>query len=583
MKLRESAISLSLVLAISIGTFIPSAHASRPSNTNFTSTATSARFASALRDLYTLDAAGRKKVFQVKNHKGESIFRASRARTLEAGLWSTLDPARDQVEGTSTEKAYQNFNISANSNEIVVAVIDSGVDITHEDLKGHIWVNLQELNGRPGVDDDGDGYVDDIYGWNFLGNKNGDNINGQTLEVTRVYAALKAKQDAGQALTPEETGLFTEASAEFLAGAADAQQGFDRYTEFDAAIRLLKANGLVEETTAGLAAVTSTEPVILQAVQLVKIAFDQDMTSADITEGLDYYKMEVDYNYSLTFNSSTIVGDNPNILNEKGYGNNDVTGPDASHGTHVAGIIAANRLNNFGINGQGKNIKIMPIRTVPNGDERDKDVGNAVRFAVDHGARIINMSFGKDFSPNKAYVDAAMKYAEAAGVLIVHAAGNDSKNTETANNYPSRKISDGQGNFRDIETWIEVGASSKEKGVNLPADFSNFGKTSVDIFAPGKDIISTVPGNQYASFSGTSMASPETAGVAALLLELYPNATAQELKHAILSTANLYNGLSCALPGTADATAPTLVGFSDLSVTGGTVNAYQAMVQMQNL
>jgi cell wall-associated protease len=580
MSLKKSAVTISVLLAVSIGTLIPSAHAFRPESTS--SALSSQRFSTALRDFYSLDTKSRKKVFDVKNRKGESIFVAR--RTLEAGLWSTLDPERDHVEGTSTERAYQNFNISQNHNEIIVAVIDSGVDITHEDLKGHIWINWPEFYGQPGVDDDGDGFVDDIYGWNFVGAKDGTNINGQTFEVTRVYRSLKAKQDAGQILNSEDSALFAQVSQAFQAGLADAQSGLSRYQSLDAAIRILKANGLVEETVAGLAAVTSQDPVVLQAIQLAKIAFENGTTSVDIQEGINFYKAEIDYNYSLTFNSSDIVKDDPNNMNETGYGNGDVTGPDATHGTHVAGIIAANRLNGIGINGQGKNIKIMPIRAVPNGDERDKDVANAIRFAVDHNARVINMSFGKELSPNKSAVDAAMKYAEAKGVILVHAAGNDSKDTNNQdNNFPNRKVSDGQGTFRQIETWIEVGASTKEKGVNLPADFSNYGKGSVDVFAPGKDIISTVPGNKYASLSGTSMASPETAGVAALLLERYPNATALEVKAALLASTNQYVGLSCALPGTADQTTPAMVNFSNLSSSGGTVNAYKAMVHMLSL
>jgi len=583
MKFKKSAISLSLILAVSVGTFIPRAFAERPTQITISNTTfTSAQFAETLRDLYSLDARTRKKVFEVKNNKGESIFR--KRRRLEAGLWATLDPVRDQVEGTSTEKAYQAFQILDNANEVIVAVIDDGVDITHEDLKGHIWINFPELYGKPGVDDDHDGYIDDIYGWNFLGNKDGTNVNGTTYEVTRIYTALKAKQDAGQILTPEETALFNQTEQEFLSGIQVAQTGLLRYQSIDAAIRLLKANGLVEESIAGLAAVTSTDPMVLQAIQLATIAFNNQMTSDDIKEGLDYFNMEVNFHYSLTFNSSDIVKDDPNNLNETGYGNNNVTGPDAAHGTHVSGIIAANRTNGIGINGQGKNIKIMPIRAVPNGDERDKDVANAIRFAVDHHARVINMSFGKEFSPNKPLVDAAVKYAEAAGVILVHAAGNDSKDTaKQDNNFPNRKVSDGQGGFRQIETWIEVGASSKTKGINLPADFSNYGKDSVDVFAPGVGIVSTIPGNKYASFDGTSMASPEVAGVAGLLLERYPNATAQEVKAAILSTVNTYTGLSCALPGTAMATTPFMLDFDKLSVTGGTVNAYKAMVQMESL
>ena len=582
MSIRRSTLSFSLTLVLGLGILgMTQAQAGNDYSVDSANDPLNARFTHALKKLYQMDEIAIKNIFKVKNSRGESIFKCPR---MQKNLWATLDPVADHIEGTSTEKVYQKFKIKADQNEVIVAVIDDGVDINHEDLKGHMWLNLPEFYGKPGVDDDGDGYVDDIYGWNFLGNKDGQNVDGTTLEVTRIYASLKAKQESGTDLTPEETALFEQTEKEVQEGLQKAQESLATYQDFASAIQLLMQNGLKVETLAGLNAVTSNEPNILKAIELAKRVYKNDFTSADIDDGINHFNTEIKFNYNPAFNSSDIVHDDPNVLDEKGYGNNDVTGPDATHGTHVSGIIAANRQNHLGINGQGLNIKIMPIRAVPDGDERDKDVGNAIRFAVDHGARIINMSFGKEYSPNKDYVDAAMKYAEAKGVLLVHAAGNDNKNTETLeNNFPNRKVQVSPGVYRNIETWIEVGASSKEKGINLPADFSNYGKTSVDVFAPGKDIVSTVPGNKYASMSGTSMASPETAGVAALLLEKFPNATAIEVKNAILASTNQYANLSCALPGTADEDQPTLVNFSQLSATGGTVDAYKAMLQMEKL
>jgi cell wall-associated protease len=581
MNFRNQAVSLSLFLAVTIGTLAaPSAEAGLPI---FPGINMSVRFTDTLKSIYSLDAKEQKRLFNLKNAKGESIFHGAQ---MQKDLWATLDPATDQVEGTSTEKLYGNFKIPESENEIIVAVIDSGVDINHEDLKGHMWINLPEFYGKPGVNDDGDGYIDDIYGWNFLGNKDGTNVGASTFEVTRIYAKLKAEQAAGQILNATDTALFNEVSLDYTNELADATKGLARYEDFDAAIKLLKANGLKDETLAGLSAVTSVDPTVLKAIQLAKIVYTHKLTSADITDGLTHFNTEMNYNLNLSFNPSDIIKDDPNNLTEKGYGNGDVIGPDASHGTHVAGIIGALR-NNFGINGQASNVKIMPIRAIPDGDERDKDVANAVRFAVDHGARVINMSFGKAYSPNKPLVDEAMKYAEASGVLLVHAAGNDNLDTSTqAHNFPNRKIEVTADTTRDIQTWLEVGASSRTKGVTLPADFSNYSKTAVDLFAPGVDIVSTIPGNQYASYSGTSMASPETAGVAALLLERYPFATAIETKNAIMNSTNQYAGLSCDLPGTAandDGTPPTMVNFSNLSITGGTLNAYQAMLQMEKL
>jgi cell wall-associated protease len=573
MNFGRTALSLSLVLSMSVGSFIASARAGLPESPQTASDPYG--FTSTLLKINQLDQASRAELFNVKNKKGESIFAAASAEQKDQ--WALLDPNDDQVEGTSTNKLYKNNKISPDKNDVVVAVIDTGVDIHHEDLKGHIWLNLPEFVGKLGVDDDNDGYIDDIYGWNFLGNQDGTSVAASTLEVTRIYKSLSAQIAAGQSLNVTDTALLAQVTQEYDQGLSEAQTGYALFQSYSAALTLLKANGLKTETLAGLSAVTSNDPSVLQALQIAKIIFTTNKTSADVNQALVYFKTEIDFNYSLTFDSSQIVKDNPAVMDDIGYGNGDVMGPDATHGTHVAGIIAANRQNNIGINGQGLNVKIMSLRVVPNGDERDKDVANAIHFAVDHGARIINMSFGKDFSPNKNYVDTAMKYAESMGVLIVHAAGNDGRDTSLHPHFPTRQISLSPGITRDIETWIEVGASDRTRGANLPASFSNYGKTTVDVFAPGVGIVSTVPGNQYAALSGTSMAAPEVTGVAAILMEAYPNSTADEVKTSILSSTNQYPGLSCNQPGKP----ASAIAFSDLSMSGGTVNANQAIQRMQ--
>ena len=531
-------------------------------------------------ELDTLSTQELQKRFTVRNAKGEIVSPISNQNAKESDLWSTLDPEADHVQGTATEKVYRSFHVPADKNQVIVAVVDSGVDITHPDLAGHIWTNAGEsgldANGHDkatnGIDDDGDGYVDDVHGWNFLGNPNGQNINSNTLEVTREYARMKKKAQAG-VLSSDERTYLAKVEKMYQDQKNARQSEYSTFSQVVAAYALLRANGLKEETTQAIAAIPSSSTEVIAAKNLATRALNAGYTSQAAAKIVNGIKI----NFDLDFDSSTVVGDHPEVLDEKGYGNNDVTGPDAMHGTHVAGIIAADR-NDFGIDGQALNVKIMSVRAVPDGDERDKDVGNAIRFAVDHGARVINMSFGKPLSPQKAYVDAAMKYAEAKGVLLVHAAGNDGMNTESYdNNFPNKRTLADTG-ARDIETWIEVGASSPQADQDLPAGFSNWGKTSVDLFAPGTDIVSTVPGNQYKSLQGTSMASPEVAGVAALMLNLYPFATAQEVKNALMSTTTQYDGLQVAQPGSEN-----LIRFSDLSVSGGIVNAYNAAVQMSSL
>jgi cell wall-associated protease len=277
----------------------------------------------------------------------------------------------------------------------------------------------------------------------------------------------------------------------------------------------------------------------------------------------------VEYGYNTEFNSRTIVGDDPNNLSEKGYGNNDVVGPDPKHGTHVAGIIGANRKNDLGVKGIADNVKIMSVRAVPNGDERDKDVANAIIYAVDNGAQVINMSFGKSFSPQKQYVDKAVQYAESKGVLLIHAAGNDGRDLDKDFNFPNRKV----GKEKEARTWIEVGASSWGADQNFVGSFSNYGKKSVDVFAPGVQIFSTTPDNTYTDLQGTSMACPATAGVAAMLLSYFPDLTPLQVKEILRQSTRKFDGLKVNKPGSIGEE----VQFRELSSSGGLINAYEAV------
>jgi len=274
--------------------------------------------------------------------------------------------------------------------------------------------------------------------------------------------------------------------------------------------------------------------------------------------------------YDLDFDPRSIVGDDPNKLDEVGYGNNDVMGKgtDNFHGTHVSGIIAAKRGNSLGIDGVANNVRIMALRAVPDGDERDKDVANAIRYAVDNGAQVINMSFGKSYSAHLAYVYEAIEYAASKGVLLVHAAGNSAENIDEANNFPNDYI----GKKRNMSNWIEVGASASGLNENYVGNFSNYGKKNVDVFAPGVAIYSLAPDNKYQDAQGTSMASPVTAGVAALLLSYFPDLKAEQVKDILMKSSRSLDGLNVSKPGSGEE-----VRFSQLSVSGGIVNAAEAV------
>jgi hypothetical protein len=268
--------------------------------------------------------------------------------------------------------------------------------------------------------------------------------------------------------------------------------------------------------------------------QLIVVGIENNF-DAVLPQWGDQVNSALEFGYNLDFDSRSIVGDNYADINEMNYGNNHIDGPAGEHGTHVAGIVGASR-DGKGMDGICPNAELMIIRCVPDGDERDKDVANAIIYAVNNGAKVINMSFGKAYSPFKARVDEAVKYAESKGVLLVHAAGNDNKNVDKKDNFPTAKYISGG----ECTTWLEIGASDRNPE-SLKASFSNYGRKTVDVFAPGVDIYSTVPGKKYEAMSGTSMASPVTAGVAAAIWSYYPQLTATEVKNLILESAVDYS------------------------------------------
>ncbi|MBN8577870.1 MAG: S8 family serine peptidase [Cytophagales bacterium] len=501
--------------------------------------------------------------------------------------WFLRDPEQDSVLGVSAERVYQTLLKDQPSRTVIVAVIDSGVDIEHEDLKSVIWKNEKEIPGN-GIDDDGNGYIDDVYGWNFIGGKN-DNVAADTYELTREYIRLKAlygtmEENKVPKKQKAEYESYKKIKDKFEKLKAKNEQQYKLYATIyknvKTSIDTLKAMLNVQTLTAeDVQRFQTQEPGLLFAKGFLLNMF-KNMNEGEriedyideLKEGVNYYEVIVKYGYNEEYDSRQIVGDNINNLYEKNYGNNDVIGPDATHGTHVAGIIAADRTNNLGIKGIANNVKIMVVRAVPNGDERDKDVANAIIYAVDNGAHIINMSFGKPYSPQKQAVDKAVRYAEQKGVLLVHAAGNDAKDADVEKSFPTRFYADG----KEAKNWIEVGASGWG-GEDVVGSFSNYGKKTVAFFAPGVDVYSTVPGNQYKDESGTSMASPSTAGVAAILMSYFPELTAAEVKNVLMQSARRFGNLQVQKPGGGK------TKFENLSSTGGMVNAYEAVKLAQTL
>ncbi|MEO1049394.1 MAG: S8 family peptidase [Bacteroidota bacterium] len=500
--------------------------------------------------------------------------------------WFNLDPSEDSVQGISTEKAYEQLLKDKPSRTVVVAVIDSGVDTEHEDLKEKIWINTGEIAGN-GLDDDNNGYIDDIHGWNFIGNANGENVEFDTYEITREYMRLSEKfgdteERKIRKKDREDFKSFAKIKKDYEKRVADVTEQYKNFTEFKQVY--FAAKEIIDNYFQGedydltrLDTLESNSERIVRAKYVMLYALENNIEDASFEEGETYFTAQIDYGYNLEYDSRSIVGDEYSNSNERYYGNADVKGPDANHGTHVAGIIAAVRNNDLGINGIAENVQIMAIRAVPNGDERDKDIANAIYYAVDNGAHIINMSFGKSYSPGKSLVDKAVKYAESKGVLIVHAAGNSSKNIDTAPNFPNKRFEKAKAK---ASNWLEVGASSWGDRDNFVGTFTNYGKSNVDVFAPGVDIYSTTPDQQYESSSGTSMAAPVTAGVAALIWSHYPDFNAQEVKEIIMQSSRKFDNLKVNKPSKS-ANGPKkdaeYIDFSKLSVSGGIVNSFEAL------
>lgn len=485
--------------------------------------------------------------------------------------WQLLDLAAEHYPGISLRRAEHDLLAGQQPKRtVVVAIIDGGTDTAHADLRANIWTNPHE--SADGKDDDGDGHVGDVRGWDFIGGPNGD-VNEDTYEVTRQYVRCEADSKAQPPLSTTEKAHCADVEGDFERQRDQAQQQkqqVDRIEQILTQVMPMLSTALHGDsvTPERVAKLVTPDPDLQQAKAWYLRLAGAGITAADIPEYRKQVDEELQYGLNPSWDPRAVVGDDYLDVSQKDYGNTDVTGPDALHGTHVAGIIGAIRGNGIGIDGIATSVKLMIVRAVPNGDERDKDVANAIRYAADHGANVINMSFGKPYSPYKRAVDEAVRYADAKGVLMIHASGNDGEDVDTHANFPSPAYLDGG----HAQNWIEVGATSWKMGDSLVASFSNYGAKTVDVFAPGVDILSTVQGGGYKRESGTSMATPVVTGLAAVIMSYYPQLTAADVKKIILASSVKLPTQSVVKPGS-DAEVP----FASLSSTGGIVNAYTAL------
>lgn len=495
--------------------------------------------------------------------------------------WYLLDPKADKVYGLGAEQAYKTL-AGKPSKPVIVAVIDGGTDVEHEDLKDVIWINSGEIPNN-GIDDDKNGYTDDVHGWNFLGGANGD-INYESTELARMYHRLSKKFKAPDesAFSPEDAKEYEEwkkIRQKFLNDQATQEQQLKSIDMVDEFLEKVKKKNNGKLSKDALKNYTAENEMEVQLKKGLKLAFTFGLKADELEEQLGKGREQLSNivkNNKLNADSirEYVVGDHVNDPNERYYGNNHVKGPDALHGSHVAGIVAAMRDNKIGIRGVANNVKIMVVRAVPNGDERDKDIANAIRYAVDNGASIVNMSFGKYYSPDKKVVDEAIRYAMSKDVLLVHAAGNESKDNDIELSFPNRELSSGE----LASNWINVGASGYKSGKSILGSFSNYGKTKVDLFAPGVNIYSTAPDNKYINESGTSMAAPAVSGAAAIIRSYFPELKAPEVKDLLMRSVVKYKK-PVNVPGVKKGKNK----ISELCISGGFINVNNAVREQLGL
>ncbi|GLU43257.1 S8 family peptidase [Allomuricauda sp. NBRC 101325] len=480
--------------------------------------------------------------------------------------WGHLDLIKDTIPGMSVDKAYTEIIKNKKGKTVVVAVLDSGMDLEHEDLKNVLWTNKDEIPNN-GKDDDGNGYIDDVHGYNFLG----DSYNEQ-LEYVRML-----RLNIGDASDRAEARLLLDKEyPEALQNKQQYEQIYQVVQGADMAVK--KELGKETYTQEDLKALNASTPIMEQSVAVLNQMFNYGESIPEVLEelkeGINYFSEQVNYNLNKDFNGRAPVGDDPYDITDVPYGNGNPKNmvDTESHGTHVAGIIAAERNNGKGMDGVAQNVEIMSIRAVPNGDEYDKDIALGIRYAVDNGASIINCSFGKAFSPKADWVYDAIAYAASKDVLIVHAAGNDGEDLEDPENtnFPNdHKL----GKIEFVDNMITVGALSSKYGSEMVASFSNYGGKNVDVFAPGDEIYSTMPESEYEFQGGTSMAAPAVSGVAALIRSFYPDLTASDVKNIIMQS-----GLKSKSNVIVDGDASKSFAFDKISKSGKMVNAYNALI-----
>ena len=391
------------------------------------------------------------------------------------------------------------------SGPVVVGIIDSGVDTTVVSLKDALWTNPGETaaNGR---DDNGNGYADDVHGWNFLGTKDG--TFNMISAGTEEYRQFKR-------LYPKYKNVLSRDSAQ-------DKKEYDFYMRMRKEAKIDQYLRYYEIASKSLDRLDSMSLVRLQqmAKNIHSIEHDQD--------------------------KRLLMGDNMDDADDRYYGNPTLTIEGCEHGTFVAGVIGGDAQDDHRFDGIAKDVaRLMIVRASPDGDEYDKDIASSIYYAVDNGARVINISLGKYYSPQERMVNDAIRYAADRDVLIICAAGNNSLNLDTIPSYPSGV--DRAGRF--LPNFLRVGANDEQ---GRYAEMSNYGSKSVHLFAPGTLIASVFPGNKYDLSQGTSLAAPVVTAVAALLRSYFPYLKAAQITNLLMETVRPMTGQTSISGGTVD-------------------------------
>lgn len=491
----------------------------------------------------------------------QDIFKKEKLSETKLQKWHLLDLETDSIPGMSVDRAYRELIKDKKGESIIVAIVDSGVDIEHPALENRIWTNENEIPNN-NIDDDGNGYVDDIHGWNFLGESDQEN-----LEYIRILKKEEIGSDTYKTLDEKRKNDLKKAKEQM----AQIRFILEKIPQTDSI--LSAATKKSDFTIEDVKALPSKSIKIMEAIRFFSFLTENELDKSKLEKYKKSLSSEVEAYYNLDFDGRKLVGDDPDDIDDRFYGNNNVIGPKkegADHGTHVSGLVGAEKASNHASHGVAENVKIMVLRAVPDGDEYDKDIALAIRYAVDNGAKIINSSFGKGFSPHQDWVTDALIHAAKNDVLIVNAAGNDGKNIDSSSS--PTFMTDTVDDEEVVDNFITVGASTRTFSSEQVASFSNVGMQNVDVFAPGEEISSTVPFGVYEAFDGTSMAAPNVSGVAAVLRSFYPKYPAKKIKSIIINS-----GIPLHSP-VKDPESEKLVNANKLSKSGKLVNLYNALL-----